>query len=176
MPSSAIDARSSAARSGLLPVTTRARFPISAARGAACRNVPGPKSTLPAVAKSNCIWLTPGRIVREDVVVHRARPGLGHHLPCGLLPGLVVGGLAMLRRIVGRAIDLDQDEPRRVVVLLDDVETRDPRLAHAVAGVLDGRGTEGLHRFGPNVDENVHDVHGSHSFRQMGAHLAPGPF
>ena len=52
--------------------------------------------------------------------------------------------LLVARRIVVGVVDLDEDEPRWIVVLLDDVEADDARLLDAVAGVLDGRGPEGV--------------------------------
>jgi hypothetical protein len=73
-----------------------------------------------------------------------------------------VRGLLVPRRIVRRAVQLDQQKPRRVVVLLDDVEAHDAGLLHAVARILERRGGEGVHGIGLHVDEDVDDEHGEY--------------
>src|ERR1039457_3137892 len=60
---------------------------------------------------------------------------------------------------LGVAIDLDQHEARRVVRLLQDVETRNVRLLHAVAGVLQGVLPERVDVLGFDVNEDVNDDH-----------------
>ena len=56
-----------------------------------------------------------------------------------VVSGGVVGRLFALGGGFDGAIDLDQDEARRVVDLLDHVEAGDARLLHAVTAVFDGR-------------------------------------
>ena len=53
-------------------------------------------------------------------------------------------GLLVARRRIGVAIDLEQRESRRIVVLLDDVEADDARFLDAVARVLERRRLEGV--------------------------------
>lgn len=54
------------------------------------------------------------------------------------------------------AIDLDQDELRGIVLLLEDIESNDPRLLEARLGIGERRVFEGFHgiRFGMNMDVN----------------------
>jgi hypothetical protein len=97
------------------------------------------------------IWgLAPTSIVREDVVILDAAARLGHHLGDGVAPGLVVGGLLVLRRCGGRPINLDQYRiyvPSRPFcppkpfslsfVSCGTVPDPDPGQSRKVAGLLD---------------------------------------
>src|ERR1019366_323426 len=74
-------------------------------------------------------------------------------------PCLVVRGPLMLRGCFGVSIDLDQHKARRLVRLLQDVETRNARLLHAVAGVFQGGPPERFDVLGFDVNEDVYDDH-----------------
>jgi hypothetical protein len=65
---------------------------------------------------------------------------------------------------VGRAVDLDEDETRGIVGLLDDVKTGDAGFAHTLAGVRETRGGEGLDASGSDVDVDMNDEHGVSGF------------
>jgi hypothetical protein len=60
----------------------------------------------------------------------------------------------------GRAVDFDQDETRGIIGLLDDIKTGDAGLAHALAGIRETRGGEGLDTPGLYVDVDMDDKHG----------------
>ena len=73
---------------------------------------------------------------------------------------LVVRRLLVGRRGLGGAVDLDQQEPGGVVLLLEHVEPGDARLLQAVPRVLDAGGLEGLDPVGLHLDVDVDDQHG----------------
>src|ERR1035441_4450866 len=144
-----------AARSRETPVTRRARRPMAAAAGATSRAMPSPKRMCVAVANSNRMAVLPAFVGGVDVGVSRAGARLHHHVHGHGGPSLVVRGFLMLRGRFGVAIDLDQNEARRVVRLLQDVETRNARLLHAVAGVFQGGPPERFDVLGFDVNEDV---------------------
>jgi hypothetical protein len=61
------------------------------------------------------------------------------------------------RRGLGGAVDLDQQEPGGIVLLLQNVEPRDARLLQAVPRVLDASGLEGIYLIGFHLDLDVDD-------------------
>jgi hypothetical protein len=60
---------------------------------------------------------------------------------------------------------LDQDEPGRVILLLDHVEACNTRFANAVARILERRGLEGLDRIRLDVDVDMNHQHQRISLR-----------
>src|SRR5688572_7284608 len=104
------------------------------------------------------------RLRKECAVLHTPTR-LCHHRLRRIAPRCVVLGLLVACRVLRATVDLDQDEARGVVLLLDDVEPHHPRLADAVTGVLASNSDEPIHRFRLYVNKNVDDEH---------AHLA-GP-
>ena len=62
---------------------------------------------------------------------------LRHHLLDRLTPHSVVFGLFVPRGVLRGPVDLDQHKAGRIVGLLQHIEPRDPRLLHAISGVLD---------------------------------------
>ena len=60
---------------------------------------------------------------------------------------------------LGRAVDLDQLEPRRIVFLLDDVEASDAGLLHAGAGVGETGLAEEVDSAGYDAHVDVNDHH-----------------
>jgi len=101
----------------------------------------------------------PVRWLRKKRVVFHAPARLGHHGLYGVAPREVVRGLLVTRRVRGRAVDLDEKEPRRVAVLLHDIEAYDARFLHAVARVLERGGPESVDGVGLYVNEDVDDDH-----------------
>ena len=76
--------------------------------------------------------------------------------------------LFVRRRGVGVAIHLHEDEVRRVILLLDDVEARHARLLPARARVGKRRLFEGLNVFRFDVNMNVDHKHGVTTMRKRG--------
>jgi hypothetical protein len=58
-----------------------------------------------------------------------------------------------------RAVDLDEDETRSVILLLDKIEARDAWFLNAGAGVLNGGLAEFCNRFRFDMHANVNDKH-----------------
>jgi hypothetical protein len=67
--------------------------------------------------------------------------------------GLVRGGS------LGSAIALHQREARGIVSLLDNIETRDTRLLHAVPGILDRSPEKRRDAIRLHMDVDVHNQH-----------------
>ena len=65
----------------------------------------------------------------------------------------------MARGGVWRAVDLLQNEVRRIILLLQDVEADDTRLLDAVPGILEGGGPEVGEGLGLHLDVDVDDEH-----------------
>ena len=66
----------------------------------------------------------------------------------------------LVRRIgFGAPVMLDQNEPRRVVDLLDDVEAQATRFEKAQAGIEARRMDEAVDRFRFYADLDMHDKH-----------------
>jgi hypothetical protein len=61
---------------------------------------------------------------------------------------------------IGVAINFHQHEPRRVVLLLQDVKTQDTQFEPAAAGVEPRRLFERLHAIGFDMNMNVNNEHG----------------
>lgn len=101
----------------------------------------------------------PAVLVGKDIAILDAGAGLGHHAGDGVAPGLVVGRFFVAGRVVGRAIDLDEDKPGGIVLLLNDVKAGDAWLLDAVAGVFNSGSFEGIDLVGFDVDKNVYDIH-----------------
>jgi hypothetical protein len=70
-----------------------------------------------------------------------------------------VGCFFVPRRVIRGAVNLDEHESGRVILLPGNIESCDARLAEAVAGVLDSGGLEGLDIIGLYVYENVNNKH-----------------
>ena len=104
--------------------------------------------------------LSPAGVVRENVGELHARARFGHHRGDGVAPKLVVGGLLVRGRRLGRAVDLDEHEARRIVRLLDDVEPGDAGFSDRLPGIFQTRGREGLDATGFYVNSDVDDEHG----------------
>lgn len=62
-------------------------------------------------------------------------------------------------RSLGRPVDFDEDETRRIVGLLDDVESRHAGLLDAVAGILDSGLFESFDELRLDMYLNVDDLH-----------------
>ncbi len=62
-----------------------------------------------------------------------------------------------------RAVDLDQHEPRRIVLLLDHFDARNPGFLNASAGVFDGSLPEAGNRLGFDPHMHVNDKHRTYS-------------
>ena len=103
---------------------------------------------------------SPACVGGEKVGVFHAGAGFGHHRGDGVAPKLVVGGLLVRGRRLGRAVDLDEHEARRIVRLLDDVEPGDAGFADRLPGVFQTRGREGLDATGFYVNSDVDDEQG----------------
>jgi hypothetical protein len=71
-----------------------------------------------------------------------------------------MGGFLVRSRRGGRPIDLDEHEAGGIVGLLDNIEAGDAGFAHAVTGILEARGLEGLDALGFYVDVDMDDEHG----------------
>lgn len=60
-------------------------------------------------------------------------------------------------------VNFDDDEPRRIINLLDKIESEDARFLDAVSGVFKGCLPEGVQMLGPNVHMHMQDDHGPSS-------------
>src|SRR5215469_1244074 len=163
---SAVDcnlASSPAARSPLAPVTSSTRCPNCAAAGAACATAPSPNKIRPEVANSKDMPAAlPVRVRRVDrrVVLPGAR--LGQHFGHLGHPGIVVWSLLMAGLRGAIPVNLQQHELRRIVCLLDEVETHHPRLLAAVGGVFDGGGFKSFELVLFDVNVHVEYQHAQH--------------
>ena len=109
---------------------------------------------LPANSKNPRVWVEfDGVMANSDVWIN------GHHLGHRVAPGCVVRGLLVARRIVGRAIDLDEHEAVGIVRLLYHIEPCNARLLHTAARILDGGGLERLDKLRFHMDKNMDDEH-----------------
>src|SRR4030067_1061595 len=99
------------------------------------------------------------RVARMAVLIDDFRARFGHHGSHGLAPLEVVRGGLVLGWSLGRAIGLEQDEARGVIILLIDLETRDARFVLAVPGVLECRLQESGDGFRLNVNLNECYIH-----------------
>ena len=119
-------------------------------------------------ARSAAIALTSPASSGRDVDVARARARLRHQIGDGVAPARIVGGGLVGGRRVGRAVDLDQHEARRVLGRLHDVEARDARLAEAVLRVVDRRRAKRLDRVrlhaGVDMNHDERSGHGCYPF------------
>jgi len=105
------------------------------------------------------LQLTPALFVRDNVSVFNTCARLGHHILDGITPFLIVRRFLVPGRIIWSAVDFDQDKARRVVLLLEDIESRDTRFLYAVTGVLNGGGPEGFNPIGLNMGKNMDYKH-----------------
>jgi len=104
-------------------------------------------------------------VLRGDVDVARARARLRHQIGDSVAPARIVSGGLVRRRRVGRAVDLDQHEARRVLARLYDVEARDARLAEAVLRVVDRRRAECIDRVRLHAGVDMHhDERSGHGY------------
>ena len=129
------------------PVTTSARVPIAAAAAGPRAPSPAPKRMRAAVANSNRMAVYKPESAGKRLVYGRARPRLREHVADLFHPGQVMRRFLVLHRRVRVAIDLDQDEPRGIVLLLQEVEPGYPRLLGAMPRVYDGCFFESLDKF-----------------------------
>ena len=60
----------------------------------------------------------------------------------------------------GCAVNFDEHETRRVVLLLANIETRDAGFLGAVPGIVESGLPEGVDRIGLHANMNVDDEHG----------------
>ena len=98
------------------------RRPRSRARAGICCDVPRPKRMRPAVANSNIMGVPlRGRPSRTSRWIAD-----GHHVGHGLGPLPVMRRLLVGCRGIGGAVDLDQQEPSGIVLLLQHVEPAMP--------------------------------------------------
>ena len=70
-----------------------------------------------------------------------------------------MGGFLVRRGGRGRAVDLDKNEARRIVGLLDDVESGDAGFADRLPGVFQTRGREGFDAPGFYVNSDMNNEH-----------------
>ena len=100
----------------------------------ASRRVPAPKMIFVAVVNSKRISITdriyrmdksPAVVSRIQIVELHARARLGHHRGDGVAPREVVRLLFVRVGAIRPAINFDEHKPRRVVRLLDDIESQD---------------------------------------------------
>src|SRR5215207_6964282 len=157
-------ANSSACRSGCEPAQISALDPSAAVTGASSAARPGPNTTRPAVANSNGAGLmASGRPAfvfgREDRPEPRGGPRLGHHLGDRLPPVLIVRRVLVRGRGGLVAVDLDQDDLRRIGLVLDDVEPQHARLVQRRPRVDQRRREEVLDPIRPNPHLNMYDQH-----------------
>ena len=101
----------------------------------------------------------PVGIIGKDVVEFYTRARFGHHWSNGVAPTLVMLCFFMSRGRLYCAIGFDQDESRRIILLLDDVEARDSRFFDTLAGVGERRLFEGFNVFRLETNLNVNDKH-----------------
>ena len=147
------------------PLTREARKLNSLGDPASPPNLPPPNAA-GASTHSFTLELLLGRPLsrefrREHRGVLRAGAGLGHHGGDGVAPGLIMGGFLVLSGSVRVAVNLDQDEPGRLIELLDDVEPGDARFLDARAGVGEGGRAKRLDALGLDLDLDVDDEHGA---------------
>jgi hypothetical protein len=83
-----------------------------------------------------------------------------HHGGDGVAPFCVVRGFFVRFRCCFIAIDLDQYEPRRIVRLLHDIESRYSWLSNAIPRVFYRRFNKISHGFSIHVDLDMDDKHG----------------
>src|SRR5689334_10561946 len=147
-PAASSASRSGSARSADAPVTSSAWRPIDAAAAGTSRSVPSPKITRCAVANSNRIPIPCARARRHP------------HLRDLFVPLQIVFGLLVLRRRFFIAIDLDQHDLVGIVLLLQELESRDTGFLGALSGVDLGSGYKFVEVFRFHVSMNDENVHG----------------
>src|ERR1041385_2809318 len=151
-------ARRGSARARFRPVTMSARLPKEAAISPARASAPAPKIRCVAVPNSNCIGLQ-FVIRREDIREFHTGPRFGHHGFDSVAPDMVMRRGLMRRRSVRGAIGLDQQKARRIVLLLEDVESCNAGFFDAFFGIGEGGITKHLRVFSFNLYMNVNDKH-----------------
>src|SRR5438552_4579443 len=75
---------------------------------------------------------SPISIFGKDILEFHAAPRFGHHGSDGITPNLVVFCFLVFRGRIVAAINLDQDEARRIILLLDHIEASNARLFDAI--------------------------------------------
>jgi hypothetical protein len=98
-------------------------------------------------------------IIRKDVAELCARARLGHHRSDDVAPDLVVFRFFVGGRRFGSAISFDEHETGWIILLLEDVESRDAGFFEALASVGEGRLFEGFDVFGLQMNVDVNDEH-----------------
>ena len=119
------------------------------------------EAPVPAVQEPGLYRELPRLVGWEDVGVESAGARLFEHVAHLLHPGVVVRRLLVFDGGCGVALDLAQDELCRVVLLLQEIETRNTGFPGAVFGV-DGSGLlEGVDELRFDARMNNQDVHPS---------------
>src|SRR5579883_2679214 len=160
MPASRKHSSNRSARAGLRPVTTRARAPNSFASGPMSRSVPAPKTILVAVANSKRMRQLVQRVRREKILKFHTRSRFGHHWRDSVTPGLIMARFFVLRRRFRVAVRFHQQETRRVILLLQNIEARDARFADACLRVGQRRFLECLDELSLHMDLHLDNEHG----------------
>jgi len=102
--------------------------------------------------------LPPG-VAWEHVAEFHAGAWLSHHGGDGVAPKLIVSGLLVCCGRLRRSVDFDEDKPRRIVDLLDDIEAGDAWFPDRLPGVLLARGLEGFDVLRLYVNSDMNDEH-----------------
>src|SRR5208282_5495961 len=173
------------ARFSSRPVTTNARLPNSLAMAPASHSVPAPKMIFVAVVNSKRIFnqkvgrassraaLDLGRsgssaasphrspllVLGKNLVELYAETRLGHHRRHRLAPDRIMLRFLVRGGGLGVPINLHQHEPRRIVLLLQNVEAQDTRLQQTQARVEARRLRERLHRIRFDMNMNLDHKH-----------------
>src|SRR5262249_2017705 len=165
-----------------LPRTSSARRPSSAAVVPSDAIDSGPKMIRVGAENSKRIAsaLAPFRVGRLDVVVANTLAGLGHPVLHGGTPGRIgLGRLGGGEGVLG-AVDLVEEEARRIVLGLEDVEADATWLPARVARVVARRRDEGIDRLRRHQHRHPDDVHLGPSCSRAGhdttAGMAFAPF
>jgi hypothetical protein len=118
--------------------------------------------TLLSIFEVTEFWLTTEFLVfRKQVREPYSGARNTHHRSNGVPPFGIVRGLFVGLRGCLVAIDLHQNEPGRIVHLLDHIKPGDSWLANAVPRIFERRFNKSIHRFGVHVNVDMNYEHAS---------------
>lgn len=98
-------------------------------------------------------------ICRKYIGIFDAVSRFGHHIGYGFAPFFVVVGFLVPGGILFGAIDFDQDKPRRIILLLEDIEASNAGFLTAMKSIFDGSGSERFNLIRFDMHKNMNNQH-----------------